>query len=697
MLKELLVQLWTNVHSIEHASIRLYESDALSLDETILIKNGLYLWCGITLEKASAVLSESDFAKFGGRLLLQPAIILGRKEGFSSFLSLLDEVDDIITSIISSDSSRFKAETLRKELRCCLVRWSPDLWRTLSPLISSLTKDELSVDDVRFLRQLSNLLSKIHIDRSDLLADSYSEYLYSEELSFAECSVQECKSNEYWDLILRIRLVLKDVIKSFNMIDCVPKHGPGAVADPKVKTRLDKYLNLGFDSRIDYMLRHGTGEDMSIYSPFPLKDQDRTSRVVFVPKTWKKLRGISAEPAGLQFFQQAVLGKLIEAIDSTPLRFVINLQDQGASRTMALKGSRDGSLATIDLSSASDSVTLQIVKDVFGSSDLCRWLLATRSTHTLLGQESLKIFKFAPMGSACCFPVECLLFAGIALASAAKHHGSSSVNYRDFRVYGDDIICPSAFAHDIMDDLVLMGFSVNTDKSYHSGDYRESCGMDAWCGMDVTPLKIKDFSFNFDGSVPLSYEHHSRITAYLSRLYLDGYHQVRSFLLRKFLYQKIVAKGQRFRVQRSLVFGDGSRGTIASCQPDNFHLEAVPLKGLQRSGFQLLVWKPRARRLSVKDELLLSEVNYFERMISRRGSCLDDTCSYDLEFFMGLAREASPTNYTSIQMVPTLSVHDTWQPTILSRFSRERGFVAVSGLPGARLSRAAASRLTSVG
>lgn len=665
MLNELLAQLWTHVHGIEHTSIRLYESDAISVTESILLKNGLFMLFGLTLEKASAVLDESSLRRMKGGLVSQSAFVLCRKEGFASFLTLLDEVDDIVTTVISSSDSRFKARGLLKELHCCLVGWSPNFWRTVSPLFTRLLdEDEMSVDSVRFFRQWCNLLSKIHISRADLLAESHSEYLYAEFLSFAEASVQSAQTIEYRDLISDIRFVLKDVISAFTMQVPLPKHGPGAVSDSSVKSIVDKYLAIGFDARVNYMLTKGSDEKMDMYSPFPLGATDRTSRVVFVPKTWKKLRGISAEPAGLQFFQQAVLRSIVSAIDKTPLRHVINLRDQGTSRLLALKGSRDGSLATIDLSAASDSVTLRLVKDIFGTSPLCRWLLATRSTHTLLNEQSMEIFKFAPMGSACCFPVECLVFAGVSLAVANRRLGGAK-KLSSFRVYGDDIICPAFLANDIMDALVTLGFTVNTDKSYWSGDYRESCGMDAWCGSNVTPLKLKDFSFNFDGSEPLSYEHHSRCISYVNHLYASGYVKLRSFFLKKLLDSTIAMRSQIFDGRTSIVFGDGSRGTCLTCQPDNFHLSISPIKGYQRSGYNVISWKPRYGKLSEATESLLDEVNYFERLLLSRALDADTPVPYDLEYFFSQDSKLEVKSTLGMRMIPSVGVRDEWTPSDL--------------------------------
>lgn len=661
MLNEHLAQLWTNVHSIENFSIRLYEPDALHANEAILIKNGLFMLLGIALEKASVVLEESKYLVFKGRLLKLPALILERPEGFSSFLSLLDEVDDIVTKTISSVSSEFKAQTLLLELHHALASWSPHLWRTFSDLFSSILSNNLDAECVRFFRQLSNLLSKIHIDRSDLLSEHYSEYFYSEDLLFAETSVQLSGGDRYWDLVLGIRSQLSEVISRFDDEDILPKHGPGAVADVSVKNKFEKYSNIGFDARIDYMLRR-RNKQMSDYSPYPLVSEDRTSRVIFVPKTWKKLRGISAEPVGLQFFQQAIYREISKAISKTELRHVINFHDQDRSRELALEGSCNGNFSTIDLSAASDSVTTQLVRDIFGNTNLCRWLLATRSTHTLIDNQRLEINKFAPMGSACCFPVECLVFAGLTLHVAAKRSRSTRLNYRKFRVFGDDIICPTSITDEVMESLSDLGFTVNTEKSYWSGDYRESCGMDAWKGFDVTPLKLKDFSFDFNGSKPCSYEHHSRVISYLNTLYNSGYKNVRSFFLKKFLNSRVRLGKANVKVQNTLVFGDGSHGTLVSCQPDNFHLTVVPITGYQRYGYKYIGWKPRKPILSSSDELHLDEVHYFEWLMRSARSQLDGGFSYDLEFFRKADSETASGGLKDPQMVPTVSRFDPWFP-----------------------------------
>ena len=58
-------------------------------------------------------------------------------------------------------------------------------------------------------------------------------------------------------------------------------------------------------------------------------------------------------------------------------------------------------------------------------------------------------------------------------------------------VYGDDLIVPTEHAHAVMERLESVGLLVNRSKSFVNGFFRESCGVDAWRGIIVTPTRIK--------------------------------------------------------------------------------------------------------------------------------------------------------------------------------------------------------------
>lgn len=155
---------------------------------------------------------------------------------------------------------------------------------------------------------------------------------------------------------------------------------------------------------------------------------------------------------------------------------------------MARIGSISRSYATIDLSSASDSVGYELVKKVFRGTWLLRYLVATRSRETILPDgTTIAVKKFAPMGSSLCFPVMTIIFAAV-----CDHVTRVNRVTGDYTVYGDDIIVPSNCADSVIRLLTVLGFVVNSDKTFKSQDvwYRESCGKEYCDGFDVTPIRV---------------------------------------------------------------------------------------------------------------------------------------------------------------------------------------------------------------
>lgn len=159
------------------------------------------------------------------------------------------------------------------------------------------------------------------------------------------------------------------------------------------------------------------------------------------------------------------------------------------SKDKARKASLKGEFATIDLSNASDSVSYALVKRVLRGTSLYRAVICTRSDKTRLSDGSvIELAKFAPMGSALCFPIECLIFAAVCEVSC-RRLGRNLY----YRVYGDDIICHEDLVPNVLALLDALHFTVNKDKSFHGRadfNFRESCGGEYVNGVDVTPFKV---------------------------------------------------------------------------------------------------------------------------------------------------------------------------------------------------------------
>ena len=172
-------------------------------------------------------------------------------------------------------------------------------------------------------------------------------------------------------------------------------------------------------------------------------------------------------------------------------RFV-NLRDQSMSQDAAVHGSLYFSTDTIDLSSASDSVSVELVRRIFPS-DYLFYMMATRSSRVELydGSSITSVSKFAPMGSAVCFPTQCIIFTAVCLYAAIavssqedtgvrvyskgeirkfirtslwKRRSSDSPFTRKLEppvVYGDDIAVDSRTTGTVISTLFRLGFTVN--------------------------------------------------------------------------------------------------------------------------------------------------------------------------------------------------------------------------------------------
>lgn len=275
----------------------------------------------------------------------------------------------------------------------------------------------------------------------------------------------------------------------------IPKHGPGSVAELKGRPSVyEKESLLTTDDLLDLWVNWRTGVPARWWytreCDTPL---ERTSVLRFVPKSLTTMRTISKEPASLAFWQQAVKGRLYRYFEDHPvLSQHIRLRDAGASSELARRGSDlFGPYATIDLSKASDSVTLRLVEATIGGTALWPDLIATRSTHTLLPNgETIELAKFAPMGSALCFPVETLIFSALTEAACRE----AGLDHPRYLVYGDDIVVPDRAAAILLEWLDAFGFIPNRHKSFwkHTDvcNFREACGGEYFNGVDITPVRL---------------------------------------------------------------------------------------------------------------------------------------------------------------------------------------------------------------
>ena len=369
--------------------------------------------------------------------------------------------------------------------------------------------DEPDIPCIRAVRQLCRVMSKVSLPYSyERERNALNGYVETDaELAAAGMAFDPDDLREF-GRICRILFgrVLGDMDNLHATQQLVPKHGPGATADRLSGNRkfdLEEWhwrLERGGFHSVDYLLPSPRFWMNLGRVNFANPEDERPVRVIAVPKTLRTPRIIAEEPTCMQYAQQALATSLVPRLESDRLAgHFVGFTNQEPNQKLALQGSKDGSLATLDLSEASDRVHNQLVEVMLtGFTNLRDAVQACRSTRAdVRGHGIIPLTKFASMGSALCFPIEAMVFTTAVFMGIQKRIGHQ-MTVKDIkalrgrvRVYGDDIIVPTHFAMSVSDQLEALGFKVNRHKSFWSGKFRESCGKEYYAGYDVSVIKLR--------------------------------------------------------------------------------------------------------------------------------------------------------------------------------------------------------------
>lgn len=214
-----------------------------------------------------------------------------------------------------------------------------------------------------------------------------------------------------------------------------------------------------------------------------------SSRCSFVPKTSDVSRMICVEPSLNMYFQLG-FGALLEG----RLRdhFGIDLATQpDNNRRLAQIGSKTGLYSTIDLSSASDSISINLCKEIFPS-----WLFdllsSLRVNQTLIDDEPVLLNMLSTMGNGFTFPIQTIIFSCMIRAA----YRINNIPFKrdgvlNWACFGDDLICETKSFRSVARLLSLLGFTMNGSKTFFEGPFRESCGTDWFYGQPVRGVYLK--------------------------------------------------------------------------------------------------------------------------------------------------------------------------------------------------------------
>jgi hypothetical protein len=290
-----------------------------------------------------------------------------------------------------------------------------------------------------------------------------------------------------------------------------PKHGTGRVSNQRKDeskfdftfwpAKLDRVFAYDWYAVTDHgQWRIHSNPDASLFI-----NHEHPSKLIAVPKTQNGPRLIGSEPNYHLWIQQLVRGQIESKVKTTLFRHCISFGDQSKNRDLALTSSIDGTLATVDLKSASDRLSCWTIERAFRRNYTFLERIHASRTRSMVGTLYSKPFRILlrkcfTQGSACTFPVQTLTYSMVAIAAVIISDGvavnSSSINSaaKEVRVFGDDIIVPNRALEKLVELLTFLQLKVNLTKTFSKGKFRESCGMDAYDGVDVTPARLRAFS-----------------------------------------------------------------------------------------------------------------------------------------------------------------------------------------------------------
>jgi hypothetical protein len=292
------------------------------------------------------------------------------------------------------------------------------------------------------------------------------------------------------------------------------RHGPGAVAGKESGSKK-------WDFRKYPQTPNSLFKASQLQEDPPKADEDPSSRITCVPKDFRGPRVICMEPKEFQFAQQGILSILVDICHKHFLtRSSIDFEDVTISRLLC----RNYGYSTIDLSEASDRISLDLVRLVFP-----RWVYKLLVQYRTPYVDKHGYQCFATMGSALCFPIQTLLFWTLAKATmnvwsdwkprrrdkkvpstsvfidAFKRQQTSEYSITDLwapkrrkdasigalRVFGDDILVPRVIAPTVCDVLTWCGLKINYSKTCINSRVREACGEWVYNGFSCRVVKPK--------------------------------------------------------------------------------------------------------------------------------------------------------------------------------------------------------------
>lgn len=283
-----------------------------------------------------------------------------------------------------------------------------------------------------------------------------------------------------------------------SLSDLQCSFGPGSSANVKKNTSLRwklssrptcsmNMLSIISDALAEVPLYTSFWADLESSDSWSVPVDVFNGELMFVPKNALTDRTIIVEPSLNTYFQKGVGNYLKDRLMAVGVDLSDQSESKGSNRQLARLGSLNDENMTIDLSSASDSISKGVVQNLLP----IEWydLLSSLRTSEVYSKDfdsSFELEKFSSMGNGFTFELESLIFYSLVHSILYEAGLPTEVN-----VYGDDIICSNLIYDKLVQVFSFLGFEINSSKSYVSGPFRESCGGDYFLGQDIRPYYHK--------------------------------------------------------------------------------------------------------------------------------------------------------------------------------------------------------------
>lgn len=235
---------------------------------------------------------------------------------------------------------------------------------------------------------------------------------------------------------------------------------------------------------------------MEIQEPEPPHGKCIAVEAIAVPKSYKSYRIITPLAPINAMELQRVRKAWERALEVNGFTQYFDVTSQDRNRELALRGSTDGSYTTVDMSSASDSISRELAYSLMPHEvvDLIdpfmeRWIDWRYANGSEGGREC---YMFGTSGNPITFVHEGTFFMSGCLT--ANDIFNQFLKAEDEEpalppsIFGDDMSVDTRVYELLADILRHLGCYLNAEKTFSDGFYRESCGSEYYAGLDVASL-----------------------------------------------------------------------------------------------------------------------------------------------------------------------------------------------------------------